>query len=240
MNKYTLTYKAFGSTAVLIEWQAQQISIDVLQDIQLFQQIILTELPEYIVECIPAYVSLTIIYKNKSFDQFVLALKASYQKHFNNLKQENIQKNNVWHLPVCYHQSLGFDLVAYSEKVQLTINEVIELHTNTLYTIYFLGFLPGFLYLGDLDERLHCNRKSSPLLKIPKGSVGIGGKQTGIYPQASPGGWHIIGNCPITLFKVNDEPPSPFKPGDQIQFYAISLEDYRQNNFSMAKSNNHA
>lgn len=91
-----------------------------------------------------------------------------------------------------------------------------------------------------MDKSLYLNRKSKPLLNVPKGSVGIGGKQTGIYPQESPGGWHIIGNCPITLFDVEEEPPSMFKAGDQIQFYPISLTDYQQQNFSITKMTKHA
>jgi len=237
LSKFKLTYKAFGLNAVLIEWQPQQISDDVLKDVQWFQHQIESELSEYIIEYISAYASLTVVYKQISFQNLVDVLKASYQKQ---KKKTNTKTNIIWQLPVCYHSSLGFDLNNYSQKVQLSIEEIIDLHTSTIYTVYFLGFLPGFLYLGKLDKRLHCSRKSSPLLSIPKGSVGIGGKQTGIYPQASPGGWHIIGNCPLSLFNVKDDPPSPFKPGDQIQFYAISLDDFQKKSFSLTKKNTHA
>lgn len=237
MNNVQLEYNAFGANAVLIEWLPQQISKKILHDIQSFQKIIETELMDHLVECIPAYASLTVVYKNTTFEDLVKVLKSSYQ----NIKKDiAVVNNNTWHIPVCYHHSLGFDLHVYAQKIKLSVEETINIHTSKLYTIYCLGFLPGFLYLGELDERLHLPRKSKPLLKVPKGSVGIGGKQTGIYPQESPGGWHIIGNCPVNLFDVETEPPSPFKPGDQIQFYPISLSDYQQQNFSIAKTTSHA
>lgn len=237
MSSVQLTYKAFGLNAVLIEWQPQQISKDILQDIQAYQKIIENKLIAYEVECIPAYASLTVVYTNSTYEDFVSLLKASYQNKQKNAVEIN---SNTWHLPVCYHPSVGLDLLAYAQKTKLSVEEIINIHTSKQYTIYFLGFLPGFLYLGELDKSLHLNRKSKPLLNVPKGSVGIGGKQTGIYPQESPGGWYIIGNCPVTLFDVEEEPPSRFKAGDQIQFYPISLTDYQQQNFSITKMTKHA
>lgn len=230
MNKFKLTYKAFGSNAVLIEWQPQQISVDILQDVQQFVKAIEKDLSQYMEECIPAYASLMIVFKQISFKNLVERLKTSYQKLE---KKTERAKPAIWQLPICYHNSVGFDLSDYAQKIQLSTTEVIRLHTTTVYTIYFLGFLPGFLYLGTLNKRLHCNRKPNPLLSIPKGSVGIGGEQTGIYPQVSPGGWHIIGNCPLCLFDAKNDLPSPFKPGDQIQFYPLSLNDFREKKYSL-------
>ena len=92
--------------------------------------------------------------------------------------------------------------------------------------IYFIGFLPGFLYLGGLDERLFTPRKSTPRLRIEKGAVAIGGKQTGIYPQESPGGWNIIGNSPIQFFDNSKNTPCFAKAGDKLQFYSITLKEH--------------
>lgn len=142
----------------------------------------------------------------------------------------------VWQLPVCYHPSLGFDLENFSKSVGLSIEKIIKIHSSESYQVYFIGFLPGFLYLGNLDEHLYLKRKAKPLLKVPKGAVGIGGNQTGIYPQESPGGWHIIGNCPVELFNVNKNPPAVFKAGDIIRFYRLSLKDFNENNFEIIKS----
>ncbi len=104
--------------------------------------------------------------------------------------------------------------------------EVIRLHTGHTYVVYGIGFLPGFMYLGGLPETLEVPRKSAPRLEVRKGSVGLAGKQTGIYPQQSPGGWNIIGNCPIPLFNVEKEQPCFVNVGDRIQFYAINKGEY--------------
>ena len=97
-------------------------------------------------------------------------------------------------------RSFGIDLDEIAQKKKLSIDEIIELHTTPKYQVFSIGFLPGFLYLGGLDKRLHFDRKSVPRLAVKKGAVGIGGMQTGIYPKTSPGGWHIIGNSPVIFF----------------------------------------
>jgi inhibitor of KinA len=112
-------------------------------------------------------------------------------------------------------------MASVMSHVGLSRNEIVDLHTSALYDVYFIGFLPGFLYLGGLDEKLHIPRKIIPDLKILSGSVAIGGAQTGIYPQESPGGWYVIGH---TDFKVIDFYSPPFcqvKPGDRVKFSAI-------------------
>lgn len=131
-------------------------------------------------------------------------------------------------LPVCYADEFAPDLDFLAKELKLSKQQIIDLHTKPKYTIYFHGFLPGFLYLGGLPETLHFPRKKTPRLQIPKGSVGIGGKQTGVYPSESPGGWQLIGNCPLDLFDVHQTPPTPFQAGDQIQFEAISKEAHQE------------
>ena len=110
----------------------------------------------------------------------------------------------------------------------MTIEEVIERHTAPIYDIHFLGFLPGFPYLSGLDEKLHRPRLKSPRPRIPAGSVGIAGSQTGIYPQSSPGGWNLIGRTPIKLFDIEKNPPALLKPLRKLKFYAISEEEFEE------------
>ena len=100
------------------------------------------------------------------------------------------------------------------------------MHTAPVYQIYFIGFLPGFLYLGGLDEKLQISRKKTPRRSVEKGSVGIGENQTGIYPKNSPGGWQILGKCPVELFDKNEALPSVFSAGDKIKFDAVSKEEF--------------
>jgi inhibitor of KinA len=113
-----------------------------------------------------------------------------------------------------------------STTKNLSVSEIIQRHTAPIYTISFLGFLPGFLYLSGLDAQLFIDRKTAPNLNIKKGAVAIGGTQTGIYPKQSPGGWHIIGNTPIDLFNIKQEPPSPFKAGDTAKFVPIDSKTH--------------
>lgn len=136
--------------------------------------------------------------------------------------------SKLYVLPVCYADEFAPDLDFLAKELKLSKQQIIDLHTEPNYTIYFHGFLPGFLYLGGLPEALQYPRKKTPRLQIPKGSVGIGGKQTGIYPSESPGGWQLIGNCPLDLFDVHQHPPTPFQAGDQIQFESISKEAHQE------------
>ena len=120
----------------------------------------------------------------------------------------------------------GVDLEVISKEKGLTKEQIITLHSASVYTVYFIGFLPGFLYLGGLNEKLHIPRKSTPRLQIKKGSVAIGGNQTGVYPNESPGGWNIIGNTPISFFDVSKDKPCFAKAGDGIVFHSISVKEH--------------
>lgn len=137
-----------------------------------------------------------------------------------------VSQNMLYEIPVCYGGEYGKDLCAFAKAKHYTPEEVIELHTHKSYRLYFMGFLPGFLYLEGLDKRLHHPRKATPSLHMTPGSVAIGGSQTGIYPQESPGGWHSIGRTPISLFDVMAAEPSPFIAGDMIQFKAIEVAEF--------------
>ena len=108
----------------------------------------------------------------------------------------------------------------------MSITQVVETHTDQTYTVYGIGFLPGFMYLGGLPESLEVPRKETPRLRVEQGSVGLAGKQTGIYPQESPGGWNVIGNCPIPIFNVDQPEPCFVDVGDRIQFYSITRAEY--------------
>lgn len=143
-------------------------------------------------------------------------------------KEEKIEvlQNKLYKIPVCYGGEYGEDLRAFAKAKHCTPEDIIKLHSQKSYRLYFMGFLPGFLYLEGLDKRLHHPRKATPSLHMTPGSVAIGGSQTGIYPQESPGGWHCIGRTPITLFDVSAREPSPFKAGDMIQFMAIEAAEF--------------
>lgn len=129
-------------------------------------------------------------------------------------------------IPVCYGGEFGEDLADVAAYHGLSEEEVIRLHSGRDYPIYMLGFLPGFPYLGGMDERLHTPRLSSPRTRIPAGSIGIGGEQTGIYPMDSPGGWRLIGRTPLKLYDPDREEPVLYRAGDVIRFVPITGEEY--------------
>lgn len=128
-------------------------------------------------------------------------------------------------VPVCYDRELGADLEALALQCGLTIEEVIHIHAAPSYRVYMLGFLPGFPYMGLVDERIRMPRKQQPV-PVAAGSVGIAGSQTGIYPFASPGGWCIIGRTPVSIFDADRGKPALLQPGDQVQFYSISRHEF--------------
>lgn len=141
--------------------------------------------------------------------------------------------SHEWRIPVCYAK--GKDLLHLAELKDISTQTLIELHSNQSYTLHFYGFLPGFMYLGGLNERLFAQRKINPDPKIEAGSVGIGGAQTGIYTVDSPGGWHIIGKTPHTLFDIKRKPPVQPQIGDIIKFYPIDEHAFKEIETTIAK-----
>ena len=176
-------------------------------------------------EFISSYNTLTLIYNGVELFSYK-ELVELIRKEYNNLVLTTSKRHDKWILPVCYDEVYGIDLSEAANFLGLSKNELINLHTEAVYTIYGIGFLPGFMYLGGLPQTLEIPRKPVPRLKVEKGAVGLASKQTGIYPQASPGGWNIIGNCPVPLFNVSKSNPCFFNVGDKVQFKSISQSEY--------------
>jgi len=130
-------------------------------------------------------------------------------------------------LPVCYGGEFGPDLAEVASRCGLSEAEVVRRHSAAVYRVYMLGFAPGFAYLGGLDPAIAAPRRETPRLKVPAGSVGIAGMQTGIYPLETPGGWQIIGRSPMRLFRPGQEDPCLLRPGDRLRFAPIDLAAYR-------------
>ncbi len=220
---FNLTFKPYGERSVLIEWPSV-ISEQILEDIIRFKTAIEEKNIKSIVELKSSYNSLLISYNSicRNFENEVDMLKNIYFSS----KLNNDMMSVLWKIPICYDAFFGIDLQHISDLTSLSKNEIIRLHYDAIYTVYFIGFLPGFLYLGGLDDCLKVPRKATPRLKIEKGSVGIGGNQTGIYPSESPGGWNIIGNSPISFFDVTKKVPCFAKPGDKITFQSITQKEH--------------
>ena len=178
------------------------------------------------IETVPAYASLTIFYDvstvRTNFREFRTAFDALKSFAENALQAATaIKRSNprVVEIPVRFDEEFAPDLKFVAETNNLSAREAIEIFTNRIYRVYMLGFLPGFAYMGEIDARIAAPRKSAPRLKVPAGSVGIAGRQTGIYPLASPGGWQIIGCTNIELFTPNRENPTFLRAGDSVKFY---------------------
>ena len=215
---FELTYTNFGADALLIEWP-KRINSSISKDIHSLNEKVLKECTFEVYESIPAYQSLTLfLHKRAIMEDFIVKVKKLYA-----IDRVTVEKRAVlWKIPVCYDIDFGWDIDAIARSKEISISEVIQIHTKPIYCISFLGFLPGFPYLEGLDTRLAVPRLSSPRTFIPKGSVAIGGSQTGVYTMESPGGWSIVGNTPVSLFSSEKDPPCFMKPGDRVQFFAIS------------------
>jgi len=220
----TIHIKPFGSHAILIEWPNEVAEV-ILEHILQFESYLYEKyLKDDGWETVPAYNSLLIINRSKplNFNEFSGKIKTWYQEEKKSVQQQRY----LWHLPICYDAVFGIDLIHVSKTLGLSVDELIRIHTNHEYRVYGIGFLPGFMYLGGLPKALELPRRATPRLKVAKGAVGIAGKQTGIYPQESPGGWNIIGNCVVPLFNLKSVNPCFVNVGDKIQYYQISRAEY--------------
>lgn len=128
-------------------------------------------------------------------------------------------------IPVLYD---GEDLDSLARELSISIPEIIQLHSSTLYNVFFLGFQPGFPYLGELPLKLRVPRLATPRVRVPAGSVAIAGAQTGIYPQESGGGWRLLGRTPTSLFNSSDHPPTKLKMGDRVRFRPIEASEFAE------------
>lgn len=181
---------------------------------------------------VPAYCSLTIVYDKAKTDP--TSLEKEVIKGLDITDEEGFSKRTLF-VPVCYDKKFATDLEEICNQTKLTSTEVVRMHSSHMYRTYMIGFLPGFPYLGQLPEELICERKSIPEMKVPTGAVAIAGKQTGIYPSESPGGWQVIGRTPLPLVNALDDNPFLFHQGDRVQFYSISISQFNNIQKSLTK-----
>lgn len=177
------------------------------------------------IEYVPAFTTVTVFY-----DPFVADYR-TVETHLKEMLSEVDEEENpvdfiTVDIPVLYGGEQGPDLSFVAKHAGISETEVINIHTETSYLVYMIGFAPGFPYLGGMNEKIACPRKEIPSAKIPAGSVGIAGIQTGIYPIETPGGWQIIGQTPLKLFDANRNPPALIKAGNKLRFVAITEDEF--------------
>lgn len=204
-----------GDSALLIEF-ADEIDEAANDRVHAFAQFLRTQPRAAILDLIPAYSSLLVCYDPEQIDFAALCdfLRASLES-----PQTQIEiKSRLIEIPARYGGEFAPDLDFVAEWSGLTPVQVIELHASVIYRVYLIGFTPGFAYLGSVSDKIAAPRLASPRLRVPAGSIGIAGRQTGIYPMETPGGWRLIGRTEVKLFDPANDPPTLVQPGDRVRF----------------------
>ncbi len=230
MSKKSYTIVPLGDSALTINF-GNVIDVSINKEVISLYHLIKAAPWFGVKDVVPAYSTLTIHYD-------VVAVLKSYScvSAFDAMKNKLdgllLQKRSAAKpsrsikIPVCYTEKYALDLQEITMLTNLSFAEIVQIHISRKYRVYMVGFLPGFAYMGEVDERIAVPRKQEPRVKIEEGFVGIAGKQTGIYPLTSPGGWQIIGRTPLKLFDKEKEDPVLFKAGDEVAFFSITEDEF--------------
>jgi KipI family sensor histidine kinase inhibitor len=209
----------------LILYLGDKSSAEVSARVQAAATAIESALGAELVDLVPSYASLLIIYDVLLIDH--LQVRTKVHKALAGLKtvESGTQGSEVV-LPVYYAPEAGEDLEALAERARLSVDDVIQIHSQMEYRVYAIGFAPGFAYLGEVDQRIAAPRLTTPRTKVPRGAVAIADRQTAVYPAVSPGGWNLIGLCPIRMFNPQSNPIMPVSAGDRVRFEPIDRQRF--------------
>ena len=217
------TFRRASDQSLLIYF-GQEISLEAHERVRKFLRLLESKPVRGVCNIHPAYCSVLV-----KFDPLKVEheqLEKTLAAYSDRLDAVKLPKAREVEIPVCYGDEYGPDLNEVSALHKLTAKEVIELHSSTTYVVYFLGFVPGFAYLGEVPEALVTPRLETPRRKVPAGSVGIAGKQTGVYPCSTPGGWRLLGRTPLAMFRADRKALSLLSIGDRVRFVPISRERF--------------
>ncbi|MDX1678617.1 5-oxoprolinase subunit PxpB [Arsukibacterium sp.] len=212
-----------GENAVMVYFE-QKMAAGIAGLVQQAGPLIRDTLGSHLLELLPSYASVMVVFNPFSCDHFTV--QHLLQQALNQLTTGEQQAGRRVELPVYYSEQSGPDLALIAKTKQLTIDEVIKLHQQQVYRVYAIGFAPGFAYLGEVAEQLAMPRLATPRAKVPRGAVAIADRQTAVYPAVSPGGWNLIGLCPTPMFQPEQQPAMPVAVGDEVQFVAISKQQF--------------
>ena len=177
-----------------------------------------------LVELVPSYTTLMLQYDLAQMDD--LQARALCVQALSGLEPADTERGRELTLPVWYHSSVGPDLVPLAQQRGVSVNELIALHSGRVYSVFALGFAPGFAFMGLVDPRLVSPRLATPRQRVAAGSVGIAEQQTAIYPAVSPGGWHLVGRSPARLFDPALDGFSLLRPGDRVRFLSVQRDEF--------------
>jgi KipI family sensor histidine kinase inhibitor len=177
-----------------------------------------------LIDLVPSYASLLIIYNPMTTDHLAVAHRV--RSSLADLAAVSGAEGKLVELPVYYHPEAGEDLEALAERAEMHVDEVVALHAGTEYRVYAIGFAPGFAYLGQVDERIAAPRLATPRQRVPRGAVAIADRQTAVYPAISPGGWNLIGRCPVRMFDPQATPTMPVTVGDRVRFQPVDRDRF--------------
>ncbi|QAA32425.1 5-oxoprolinase subunit PxpB [Clostridium manihotivorum] len=229
MEEDNIKISQITETSALIEFGVK-IDKETNRKIRLFCQYLDKSSFKGFIEYVPYFTSVSVVYNPLSIgsSEPFETVKSILEDIISRIDFKVQYEEHIVAIPVCYEKEFAPDLEYVAKANNLTIEEVVEIHSKGEYLVYMIGFAPGFPYLGGLSEKIHTERRSTPRTVIPAGSVGIAGSQTGVYPIETPGGWQIIGRTPIKLFDLNREEKTLLKCGDIAKFYPISYDEYKQ------------
>lgn len=218
-------FRLMGDRSLLVEL-GDEISPAVNQAVQeLFTALDIYPI-DGVKELVPGYRSLMVVYDPLTISPVVL--KRTIGATYDHLNQTELPEPRTIDIPIVYGGEQGPDLENVAQYHQITPQEVVDYHTRPVYRVYMIGFTPGYPYLGEVPDAIATPRHKTPRILVPKGSVGIAQKQTGIYSVDSPGGWQIIGWTPLDLFDPQTQPPSLLMMGDRVRFQAITAQEASQ------------
>jgi inhibitor of KinA len=220
----TISYP-MGDRGLLLEF-GDEINREINEKVRRIALAIQAEAMEGILETVPTYRSLLIIYNPVILT--MEELKERLKGIEEGLQQTPLPEPKLTRIPVVYGGIYGPDLEEVAKYLQISPEEVIRLHCSKPYLIYMIGFMPGYPYMGELPQGLAVPRLKTPRLIVPKGSVAIAQRQTGIYSMESPGGWQLLGRTPVEMFDPEKNPPALLQMGDFAQFYQISEKEFRE------------
>ena len=208
----------------LILYFAEQATPEVAAQIYQAQQLIRQHCHNVVIDLIPSYASILVIFDLFKTDHW--QLKQCLRECLAKTTTANVERGRLVELPAYYGEECAPDLPALAKRAGLSVDEVINIHQAQEYRVYAIGFAPGFAYLGDVDKRIAAPRLATPRAKVPQGAIAIADRQTAVYPSESPGGWNLIGLCPTIMFSPQQEPTMPVSVGDRVKFSAISKKEF--------------